>query len=96
MEKRSCVVCAVMFYVLPQCPNQMYCAARQCQQTRKNLWQQSARQDPDYKENQARAQERWCVKHPDYWRDYRDDHAEYTLANRQKQAARNAKRGKKK
>lgn len=95
MEKRYCAVCGVLFYVLPQCPNQMYCSDRRCQQARKNLWQRSARQDPDYKENQSRAQERWCTSHPDYWRNYRAEHAEYTQENRERQAARNAKRGKK-
>src|SRR5690606_18099484 len=42
MEKRFCVVCAATFYVVPQCPNQLYCSARTCQQVRKNLWQQTA------------------------------------------------------
>jgi len=73
----------------------MYCADRNCQQARKNLWQRDARRDPDYKENQARAQQKWCADHPDYWRDYRAHHAGYTEVNRQKQSARNAKRGKK-
>lgn len=95
MEKRFCVVCAVMFYVLPQCPNQLYCSARRCQQVRKNRWQQVARQDPDYKENQALAQKRWSDSHPGYWRAYRVEHTEYTQKNREQQAARNAKRSKK-
>lgn len=95
MEKKFCVVCGAMFYVLPQCPNQMYCSARRCQQARKNRWQQNARQDPDYKENQARAQQKWMAKHPFYWRDYRAEHVEYTQANREKQAVRNAQRNKK-
>lgn len=95
MEKRSCVVCAAIFYVLPQCLNQMYCSAPHCQQMRKNRWQQVARKDPDYQENQQRAQKKWCASHPDYWRTYRAEHAEYTQKNRDQQAARNAKRGKK-
>lgn len=95
MEKRLCLVCAILFYVVPQCPNQLYCSARRCQQVRKNLWQQAVRQDPDYRENQARAQAKWCASHPDYWRDYRAGHAGYTQGNREKQAMRNAKRRKK-
>lgn len=95
MEKRFCMVCFAAFYVVPQCPNQLYCSARQCQQVRKNRWQQAARKDPDYRENQARAQERWCVSHPDYWRTYRAEHPEYTQRNREQQTARNAKRRKK-
>lgn len=95
MEKRSCVVCAATFYVLPQCPNQIYCSARQCQQVRKNRWQREARKDPDYQENQVRAQQRWRASHPDYWRTYRAEHAEYTQKNRELQASRNAKRHKK-
>jgi len=63
---------------------------------RKNLWQQAARRDPDYKENQARAQAKWCANHPDYWRSYRENHPEYVKNNRDKQTVRNAKRRKKK
>lgn len=51
--------------------------------------------DPDYQDNQARAQAEWLKRNPDYWRDYRLRHPEYTDRNRelQRQRAREERGG---
>jgi hypothetical protein len=74
---------------LPQVPDQSYCAQEACQRERRKLWQRTHReQDADYRENQARAQEAWLARNPDYWRDYRARHPEYAEANRKRQRER--------
>jgi hypothetical protein len=57
---------------------------------RRRRWQrEKLNRDPDYRANQAAAQQRWRSRHPDYWRDYRQQHPEYTQQNRAKQRERN-------
>lgn len=52
-------------------PDQSYCADEACQRERKKLWQRDRRtSDPDYRDNQARAQDAWLARNPDYWRRY--------------------------
>ena len=70
-------------------PDQSYCAEPPCQRERRKLWQRMRRaEDPDYRENQARAQDAWLARNPDYWREYRRLHPEYTEQNRERQRAR--------
>ena len=90
---QRCASCRRLFRVRAQVRGQRYCAARACQRVRRKRWQRTKRRtDPDYRENQARAQEAWRVRHPGYWRAYRATHALYTNANRAQQARRDAAR----
>jgi hypothetical protein len=55
-------------------------------------WQkQKLRKDDDYKKNQARAQNAWAKRNPEYWRNYRENHPEYVKRNRMLQEKRNIK-----
>jgi hypothetical protein len=64
-----------------------------CQRERRRRWQQNKRQnDPDYRDNQARAQQAWAERHPDYWRTYRSGHPDYVERNRLLQHKRNVDR----
>ncbi len=57
MTKLSCVHSGARFLPLPQVPNQAYCSKPDCQKERRRQWQKSKRQsDPDYRDNQSRAQ----------------------------------------
>ena len=47
--------------------------------------------DPDYQDNQNRAQQAWSQRNPNYWRDYRESHTKYVERNRAMQLKRNAK-----
>lgn len=93
MENRRCAGCRRRFIPRPQRPNQRFCSAEACQRERRRRWQREKRRtDPDYQENQARAQQRWAERHRDYWRGYRARHAEYTARNRAQQRERDRRR----
>lgn len=88
-----CQCCGKVFKPRPQTPNQRYCGRPQCQRERKRVWQKEKRgKDPDYRDNQRRAQQRWAAHHPDYWRKWRKKHPVYREENRRKQAQRNGRR----
>lgn len=87
--RRRCAACGKPFAVLPQVPDQSYCADPACQRERRKLWQRLRRaKDPDYRDNQARAQEAWLARNPEYWREYRRRNPEYTQRNRERQRTR--------
>lgn len=93
MEKRWCNACGQAFEPRPQSPRQAYCPKEACQQARKRLWQQTKRRtDYVYYENQGKSQEHWRRKNSDYWRQYREDHPDYVVSNREKQKERNARK----
>jgi len=93
MSKRRCAACRALFTVRAQTPQQRYCSAPACQRERRRCWQREKRRsDPDYRENQKQAQQRWASRHGEYWRCYRAEHPEYTAANRAKQRERDRRR----
>jgi hypothetical protein len=93
MAKRHCAACQKVFEPHPHVPAQQYCSAPDCQKMRRRRWQQhKLKSDPDYRDNQARAQRQWQQDHPDYWRTYRQGHSDYTARNRNQQRQRNQKR----
>lgn len=93
MESGRCAFCGQAFRPRPQSPQQCSCAAPACQRERRRRWQQTKRQsDPDYHDNQARAQRAWRKRNPDYWREYRRTHPQYCERNRVQQHERNGRR----
>jgi hypothetical protein len=93
MDFKLCAACGQRFTLRPQVPTQRYCSTPSCQRERHRRWQQDKRQsDPDYRDNQARAQQAWSQRNRDYWSTYRDSHPEYAKRNRKKQIKRNARR----
>lgn len=92
MANKHCAACGQPFQPRPQVPQQSYCAAPDCQRERRRQWQRlKLRTDPDYQDNQTRAQQAWTERHPDYWRKYRASHQEYVQRNRALQQKRKAK-----
>ncbi len=92
MECKQCLACGLSFNPRPQSPHQAYCSYPACQRARKRRWQQHRLQtDPDYQDNQARAQQAWAERNPDYWREYRTSHPKYVERNRELQQERNTK-----
>ena len=92
MENKQCVACSQPFQPCPQVPDQSYCSAPACQRERRKQWhRQKLQTDPDYQNNQARAQKAWMQRNPNYWREYRKSHPEYVERNRVRQQERNAK-----
>jgi hypothetical protein len=93
MGCHRCASCGQTFRPRPQVPEQRFCAAKACQRERKRRWQQAKRaSDPDYRLNQAQAQQSWGARHPEYWRDYRRGHPEYCERNRERQRERDRRR----
>lgn len=93
MESRQCTTCGEAFRPRPQVPEQCYCPAPACQRDRRRQWQKAKREsDPDYRDNQARAQRAWLGRNPDYWREYRRTHPQYSDRNRIQQRERNDRR----
>lgn len=92
MAKRPCKKCRRLFEIRPQRPDQKYCSRKQCQQARKNAWQNKKMlTDEDYRQNQKDAKERWRKNNPEYSKNYRAKNPEYTEKNRLAQAERNHK-----
>lgn len=72
---------------------QTHCATDKCQRSRRRKWQKEKRKsDPDYKDNQSRAQRAWAERNPNYWRDYRRRNPEYTEKNRVREKERRMNR----
>lgn len=89
MIVRKCLGCGTPFTPRPQSPHQQYCSSPSCQRCRRAAWQRARRHnDPDYRDNQFRAQAAWAKRHPEYWKAYRKLHPEYSARNREQQAER--------
>ncbi|MYM25478.1 hypothetical protein GTP46_22875 [Duganella sp. FT135W] len=92
MQIKCCAACGKSFPIRTQKTGQSYCSQPDCQKVRRRRWQQEKRKsDPDYAENQARAQQAWSKRNSDYWKNYRTAHPDYVEQNRKMQHARNAR-----
>ena len=93
MKSRACAGCSQAFHPRAQSPGQTYCPEPACQRERRRRWQQARRRDdPEYRENQARAQAAWAAAHPEYWREYRRTRPAVSERNRTLQHQRDAGR----
>lgn len=98
LKRRRCQnkECGCLFVPCPQVPHQKFCSRKECQQARKREWnKKKLASDPEYREARKDAQKKWKDKNPDYWKDYRSRHSEYTAKNREQQRIRNLNRRKK-
>ncbi len=94
MEKRRCAACRKLFHPRPQSPAQKFCSSAQCQRERRRRWQKARRvADPDYRDNDVQANRQWRRRHPDYWREYRRQHPQSVIRNREKQSERDRAKG---
>ena len=67
MKSKRCGACGQAFAPCSQAPNQTYCPERECQHERVRRRQRAKlATDPDYRDNQKRAQLAWADRHPDY------------------------------
>jgi hypothetical protein len=88
-----CVHCRRLFYPNPRIKAQRFCSTRPCQRARKAQWQrEKMATDPDYQANQRDGRNAWQKNHPDYWRQYRSQRADYCERNRLLQKHRDHKR----
>ena len=88
-----CAHCRCRFLPDPRVKSQRFCANKACQRARKTQWQRDKMTtDPDDQANQRDAQQSWQHQHPQYWREYRQQHAAYRARNRLLQQHRDHKR----
>lgn len=92
MRSKKCSACGRKF--MHQSPgHQTHCSTSKCQRERRRQWQRERRKsDPDYKDNQSRAQRAWAERNPSYWRDYRRRNPDYTEKNRVREKERRLNR----
>ncbi|MGE3759127.1 MAG: hypothetical protein AB7H97_15295 [Pseudobdellovibrionaceae bacterium] len=91
MDQIKCSACGQKFKKRSHA-RQSYCSALKCQKERRRHWQREKRTaDPDYKDNQARAQQAWRERNPTYWIEYRRKNPEYSSRNRELQQQRRQK-----
>jgi len=92
MEDVPCCNCGEYYTPNPRQKNPRYCRKPKCKRARKAAWQrEKIRGDPNYRANQKQCQQDWCKAHPDYWKQYRQQHPEQARRNRDLQRVRNAK-----
>lgn len=92
MSLKTCLHCGMPFTPCATVPSQTYCSAEACQRARRCRWQANKRlTDPDYHDNQARAQKAWQERHPKYWAEYRNTHCHAVVSNRTAQQGRDAR-----
>lgn len=93
MDLKQCAACRQKFQPHPHTPRQKFCSAPKCQRERRRRGQRNTRKkDPDYKDNQVRAQQAWNKRNSSYWREYRRAHPEYIERNQLLQRERSYKR----
>jgi hypothetical protein len=84
MEDRRCAACGKCFRPCRRVRDQKYCGKEECRRTRRRRWQRGKRRDDaDYRDNQARAQQAWARENSGYWQAYRLGHPEYVQADRE-------------
>lgn len=94
MEQRQCRCCRKRF-IPSRNAVQRYCARSTCQKKRRSKYQkQKLKRDIEYKETHRSSQQKWRLKHPDYWRHYRMQNPVYVAVNRDKQVIRDKNRRK--
>lgn len=77
-----CINCSSPFLSRKN-PMQKYCSKSECQRARKRQWQKDRlKNDPEYKENQKRANKDWQKRNPTYWQEYRSENEDYAQRNR--------------
>ncbi len=91
-----CKHCGRLFKANPRIKSfQRYCRQQECQQARKNAWEQEkSKKDESFYQRRQASKKRWRKHHPAYryQQRYRETHPEYVASNREKQQKRNEKR----
>jgi hypothetical protein len=78
-----CVHCRRHFLPDPRVKPQRFCSNKVCQRARKAQWQRAhLATDLDYRANQRDCQQPWQHQHPQSWRQYRQQRADYRERHR--------------
>ncbi len=68
-KSKRCINCNCKIYPRKHIPTQEYCSRKSCQNVRRNKWVRlKLKTDSDYRSNKRKAQRRWTMNNPDYWK----------------------------
>ena len=90
---RCCRYCEQIFQPSIYRPQQSVCSQAECQRRRRNEYhRERIRNDSAYAADVRASQRKWQQAHPNYWKQYRREHAETAERNRKQQRRRDQKR----
>jgi hypothetical protein len=90
---RSCRYCQEIFQPSIYRPQQSVCSQPDCQQQRRSDYhRERIQRDATYAADVRASQRKWREAHPEYWKQYREQHPESVVRNRQQQQRRDRKR----
>ena len=89
MAERRCPYCEQVFHPSKYQPGQTVCKAADCQRRRRaDYHRRKIASDPQYQQVCLDSPRKWRSRHPDYWRQYREEHPAAVERNRQQQRTR--------
>ena len=90
---RCCRYCQQIFQPSIYRPKQSVCSQPECQgQRRSDYHRERVRNDPAYAGDVRASQRKWREAHPEYWKQYRQQHPAAVDRNRNQQRKRDQKR----
>jgi hypothetical protein len=89
MAERRCRYCEQVFEPSKYQPGQTVCTGGDCQRRRRaDYHRQKIAADPEYRQVCLDSPQKWRSGHPDYWRQYREQHPAAVERNRRQQQIR--------
>jgi len=93
MAERRCRYCEQVFQPSKYQPGQTVCTGGDCQRRRRaDYHRQKITADPEYRQVCLDSPQKWRSGHPDYWRQYREQHPAAVERNRRQQQIRDRAR----
>ena len=90
---QSCRYCQQIFQPSIYRPRQGVCSQTDCQRQRRGDYhRERIRKDVAYAADVRASQRKWRASHPEYWKQYREQHPESVARNRKQQQQRDRKR----
>lgn len=93
MGERRCRYCQQVFQPSKFQPRQTVCGEAECQRKRRTEYhRKKIAGDPEYREVCRDSRRKWRGRHPEYWKQYRENHPTVVERNRAQQKLRDRKR----
>jgi len=93
VAQRCCRYCEQAFQPSKHRPDQSVCSQAECQNRRRSDYRRHKLQtDPEYAQVVRDSRKKWRDAHPDYQKNYRQNHPEAAARNREQQRHRDQKR----
>jgi hypothetical protein len=93
MSSSRCRYCQQFFQPSVYRPQQIICSDPECQRRRRSDYhRERVGRDAAYAEDVRASQRKWRHAHPDYWKQYRQQHPETVERNRKQQRHRDQRR----